>query len=140
MICWYDTKTHFFLHLTHDETHGRVLCIMFCDDGQYEELRDVQIPVNDWDKCHLCASFTEGNLQFTVSKDAKNWQTIGPVFDGSKLSDDYGDGLHFTGAFIGLCAVDMDQQQLLADFDCFELTNHLTPLQTNSTNATGVRA
>jgi xylan 1,4-beta-xylosidase len=122
LICWYDTKTHYYLRVTHDETLGRVLGIVLTDDGAYDELLDSQISINDWKHCHLRAEINREKLQFSASPDGMNWQFIGPVLDASKLSDDYGKSiLHFTGAFIGLCAQDMDGTKAIADFDYFEM-------------------
>jgi xylan 1,4-beta-xylosidase len=57
-----------------------------------------------------------------ASPDGATWQKIGPVLDMSKLSDDYGNFLHFTGAFVGLCAQDLRDARATADFDFFALT------------------
>lgn len=46
---------------------------------------------------------------------------IGPVLDASRLSDDYGDRLRFTGAFVGVCAQDLSGTGAVADFDRFGL-------------------
>jgi xylan 1,4-beta-xylosidase len=120
LICWYDTRTHFYLRITHDQTRGKVLGIALTDDGQYDELADVRI-IDDWKRCHLRAEIHEDRLQFFASPDGRAWVTIGPILDASKLSDDYGQGLHFTGAFVGICAQDLNGTKAVADFDYFEL-------------------
>jgi xylan 1,4-beta-xylosidase len=43
------------------------------------------------------------------------------VLDASRLSDDYGNYLHFTGAMAGLCAQDVGGTKAVADFDYFEM-------------------
>jgi xylan 1,4-beta-xylosidase len=42
------------------------------------------------------------------------------VLDASKLSDDYGGALRFTGAMVGLCAQDVGGTRAVADFDYFD--------------------
>jgi xylan 1,4-beta-xylosidase len=123
LICWYDTNTHYYLRLTHDEAAGRVLGIGLTDDGTYEELTASRVAVADWPLVYLRAVIEETRLQFAASPDGQSWQNIGPVLDASKLSDDYGKGLHFTGAFVGLCAQDLGGTGLAADFDYFALHN-----------------
>jgi xylan 1,4-beta-xylosidase len=122
LICWYDTRTHYYLRITHEEKRGRVLGIILTDDGAYDELADSQMAVDGWPRCYLRAEIDHEKLQFSASPDGIAWQTIGPVLDATRLSDDYGKNiLHFTGAFIGLCAQDLAGTRACADFDYFEL-------------------
>jgi len=121
LICYYDTRTHYYLRVTHHETLGVVLGITLTDDGIYDELSDSQIPVNGWKQFYLRAVIDAPSLQFSASPDGTAWQNIGPVLDASKLSDDYGQYLHFTGAMAGICAQDLNNRTALADFDYFEM-------------------
>jgi len=121
LICWYDTRTHYYLRVTWDEKLGRVLGIVLSDDGAYDELNESQISINDWERCYLRAEINREALQFSASPDGAAWQCIGPVLDATKLSDDYGRRLHFTGTFIGLCAQDLAGTKAVADFDYFEM-------------------
>jgi xylan 1,4-beta-xylosidase len=120
LICYYDTRTHFYLRVTRDEARGKILGIVLTDDGNYDELAASEIAINDWKKIHLRAEIDFQRLQFSGSPDGKNWQTVGPVLDASKLSDDYGQGPHFTGAMVGLCAQDVGGTRATADFDYFD--------------------
>jgi xylan 1,4-beta-xylosidase len=121
LVCWYDTRTFYYLAVTHDEQRGKVLGIELCDDGQYDQLLDSYLAIGDWSNCFLRASIDYQTLQFSASPDGRNWKPIGPVLDATKLSDDYGTGFHFTGAFAGLCARDLNGRRIAADFDYFEL-------------------
>lgn len=123
LICWYDTDTHYYLRVTHDESRGRVLGILLTDAGRFELLADSERPVGDWPRCFLRASFAGGELQFAASPDGRAWGDVGPVLDATRLSDDYGHGLHFTGAFVGLCAQDLNGQETPADFDYFDFAD-----------------
>jgi xylan 1,4-beta-xylosidase len=120
LICYYDTRQHYYLRATHDEKHGKVLGIVLTDDGVYDELVDSQIPITDWKQIFLRATVDRDRLQFSASPDDQTWQSIGPLLDFSKLSDDYGSTLRFTGAMVGLCAQDVGGMKTVADFDCFD--------------------
>ena len=120
LICYYDTRTHYYLRVTHEEERGKVLGIVLTDDGAYDELAAGEIAVNDWKQFFLRAQIRFEKLQFSASPDGDDWRNVGPVLDASKLSDDYGTGLHFTGAMVGLCAQDLSGQNCLADFDYFD--------------------
>jgi len=121
LVCFYDTRTHFYLRVTHDESRGRTLGVVLTDDGAYAELAESAINVDDWPGYHLQAEIDGARLQFSASRDGAVWQPVGPVLDATKLSDDYGQGLHFTGAFVGLCAQDVGGTGALADFSHFQL-------------------
>ena len=121
IVCWYDTKMFYYLRVSHDEEKGKVLGIVLMDDGAYDELDESQIAIGDWPDIYLRAEIECENLQFLASRDGNHWQRIGPALDASKLSDDYGQGLHFTGAMVGLAAHDVAGQRAIADFDYFDL-------------------
>jgi xylan 1,4-beta-xylosidase len=119
LICYYDTRTHFYLRVTCNESRGRSLGLVLTDDGVYDELGD-EITVNNWRKFYLHVEVDSQKLHFSASPDGKNWQAVGPVLDASKLSDDYGAGFHFTGAMVGVCAQDVSGGLKAADFDYFD--------------------
>ncbi|PTY04980.1 glycoside hydrolase 43 family protein [Opitutaceae bacterium EW11] len=121
LVCWYDTRTHFFLRVTHDEQRGRVVGVSLSDDGNYDELPDGVLPVASWHSVYLRAEIDRSLLVFSASPDGSAWRQVGPALDASKLSDDYGYGLHFTGAMIGLAVYDLNGTRLAADFDYFTL-------------------
>ncbi|GAB3967679.1 glycoside hydrolase family 43 protein [Actinoallomurus acanthiterrae] len=121
LICWYDTTTHYYLRVTHAEGRGRVLGIVLTDDGVYRELPDDDLEIADWPLVHLRARFDGAELRFSASPDGTDWRPVGPVLDASRLSDDYGDRLRFTGAHVGVCAQDLGGTRPPADFDLFEL-------------------
>ena len=119
LVCYYDTRQHYYLRVTHDEVRGKVLGVVQTDDGNYDELGN--IPIGDWPRVFLRAEIDHSSLKFFASKDGKVWQPIGPTLDASKLSDDYGQGLRFTGTMIGLCAQDLGGYRTAARFDYFEI-------------------
>lgn len=121
LICWYDTSTHYYLRVTHTEGRGRVLGVTVSDDGTYTELADAQLDIDGWRDVHLRVRIDSSELHFAASPDGSTWQDVGPVLDATKLSDDYGFRLRFTGAFVGLCVQDLGGTRTAADFDFFDL-------------------
>lgn len=121
LVFWYDTAMHYYLRVTHDERRGKILGIVLTDDGVYDELPAAEIAIADWRECFLRASIDHREVQFAASADGMTWRTVGPVLDATKISDDYGHGLHFTGAMVGLCAQDLNGTRTPADFDYFSI-------------------
>jgi xylan 1,4-beta-xylosidase len=121
LVCYYDTRQHYYLHVTHDEERGTILGIVLTDDGAYEELEESVIAIGGWPLVYLRAEIHGADLQFSASQDCNGWQKIGPVLDMGKLSDDYGSNLRFTGAMIGIAAQDLGGTYHFADFDYFEI-------------------
>jgi xylan 1,4-beta-xylosidase len=123
LMCWYDTKMFYYLRVSHDEQRGRIVGIVLMDNNSYDELDESALTISDWAEVHLRAEINQAELRFSASQNGKQWQQIGPVLDASKLSDDYGRGLHFTGAFIGIAAHDVAGERAVADFDYFTVTD-----------------
>lgn len=122
LIAYYDTRTHYYLRVTADDSGRRVLGIVLCDDTLYDELEQDQIDIHLWKDLHMEALFSDGSLQFSASEDGETWTKVGPSLDATKLSDDYGNYLHFTGCFAGLCAQDLGGTGTSADFDYLEMS------------------
>jgi xylan 1,4-beta-xylosidase len=120
LIVYYDTRNHCYLRLTHDEVLGRVLIVTVTEDGNYAEPGQ-PLDVNGWRTCYLRASIHSEQMQFSASPDGRSWRAVGPSLDTTKLSDDYGSGLKFTGAMVGVCCQDLAGASAIADFDYFEL-------------------
>jgi xylan 1,4-beta-xylosidase len=120
LTLWYDTRNHFYLRLTRDDAGAKVLVLTTTDDGTYAE-RGQPLDVTAWATCHLRAVVTEDATQFSASPDGQAWQPVGPPLETTKLSDDYGTGLKFTGTMVGLCCQDLAGTRAAADFHFFEL-------------------
>lgn len=121
LIVYYDTRTHYYLRITHHEALGRILGVVLTDDGAYDELLDTTLVISEWPCAYLRAVIDGPSLQFSASPDRVAWQNIGPCLDAWKISDDYGSQLHFTGAMIGVCVQDLNGTSRHADFDYFAL-------------------
>ena len=120
LVCYYDTRQHYYLRVTHEESRGKVLGVVLADDGVYDELTESELIVNDWNQVFLRATADGKRLQFSASPDGRAWREVGPVLDLSKLSDDYGSTLRFTGAMVGVCVQDLGGTNMAADFDYFD--------------------
>ena len=123
LVIYYDTRQHYYLRITYDERIGsRVLGLVQTDDGNYSELTHTQLSINNWPTAiYLRAVINHEKLQFYASPDARSWQPIGSNLDMTKLSDDYGTGLRFTGSMAGICCQDLNEFKALAWFDYFEI-------------------
>ncbi len=122
LVFWYDQRTFYYLRVTHDEKLGRVVSVALSDDFAYAEPPEARFAINDWPAAvFLRGVVDQAALRFFASPDGADWRPVGGVFDASKLSDDYGSVLHFTGTMVGLAAHDVAGQRAYADFDWFEL-------------------
>lgn len=120
LIALYDINNYFYLNITFDEVKGKVLNIVNCEAGNFDEPLSEKISITGWERCYLKVEVDYHLLQFYYSYDEKEWIKIGQAFDASILSDEYTEPNRFTGAFVGLCCQDLSGQRKPADFDFFE--------------------
>lgn len=121
LVFWYDTGTHYYLRVT-DTDGRRTIGLVARDEGRPEEFADSDLDCADWPLVHLRLTVQDAVARFFASPDGVNWQSVGPAVDATRISDDYGGALRFTGAFVGICAQDLANHAAVADFDYFELT------------------
>lgn len=119
LVCYYDTRHWVYLRLSRDEELGKTLNLLACDAGRYEEPLGREVSVGEAARVYLKVRFERETFRFFYALQGQDWQPVGPAFDSGKLSDDYCNGLSFTGTFIGLCAQDLSGARLHADFDYF---------------------
>ncbi|MGJ8693487.1 MAG: glycoside hydrolase family 43 protein [Thalassotalea sp.] len=137
LVCYYNTRHYYYLHVSgdsylsqqeHQQTQGtpkKYLSIISCDNFATTEPVE-KIVLTGQDKIYLKADFNGASLQFYFALEKNSWQKIGPVLDGSILSDDYVEHAEtrfhpcFTGAFVGLACQDLSGQKLPADFEYFD--------------------
>jgi xylan 1,4-beta-xylosidase len=119
LAAFYDTKHWVYLRLSRDEKLGRTLDLLVMDAGVYSQPLVQEVPIPDG-AVHLRVVFERHHFYFQHSIDGLMWQAIGEPFETYKLSDDYCNGLSFTGLFIALCCQDLTGRRLHADFDFFE--------------------
>jgi xylan 1,4-beta-xylosidase len=120
LACLYDNINHYYLRVYHsDSLKVRCLGIISLDNGARSEHRDCRVPIPGKDQVFLKVVMRGKDLTFHYSLDGLEWTGIGPVFDASKLSDEYCANGQFTGAFVGITAQDFDRRRSHADFDYF---------------------
>jgi xylan 1,4-beta-xylosidase len=122
LVCYYNSAKFHYLHVAHDEEHGRHLRVMTCtpDSPQSDAFTaPVKIPPG---RIELRAEVDCERLRFAyrIGTDAWNW--LPEVFDASILSDEATapGAPNFTGAFVGVACQDMSGTAHPADFDWLE--------------------
>ncbi|KAF1303951.1 MULTISPECIES: glycoside hydrolase family 43 protein [Enterococcus] len=125
MTNYYNTKNWSSIHITHHEEYGRIIDIMDSDNGRITMplyKKEIVIPENV-NAVFFKTIVNFNTYQYAYSFDEKEWVVIDYLFDSLKLSDDYvvetQEGF-FTGAFIGMFAIDTSGFRAVADFDFFE--------------------
>lgn len=71
------------------------------------------------EEIHLRVEVEQEKLQFYFAADQEEWEPIGPVLDASILSDEHTAGWAYTGAVVGITAVDVfnkDTEALFTEF------------------------
>jgi xylan 1,4-beta-xylosidase len=131
LILWYDTRCYLALDLTWAEPEGEpqrgqqwqglgrsVLSLLERDEegARRVALVDVDAP----GPVTLGVTVDGGDARFWFLKDGTR-TPVGPPLDFSRLSDDYGSRLRFTGAFAGIHATDLVDARFTADFTGFRL-------------------
>ena len=129
LVCYYNTVHYHYLHISGDDLGAysgkKYLTILSCDDHKTTQPNQTPIDITGASKVYLKADFDGARLQFFYALLAGDWRKIGPVLDGSILSDDYVEHAErhfhpcFTGAFYGLACQDLSGQKLEADFEYF---------------------
>lgn len=130
LVCYYNTVHYHYLHVSGDDfgaySGKKFLSIITCDNFNTSQPSGDLIDITGAKKIWLKADYNGAALQFYYALEEGAWQKIGPVLDGSILSDEYVEGederFHpcFTGAFYGLACQDLSGQRCAADFAYFD--------------------
>ena len=139
LVCYYNSAHYHYLHILGDDFGRRAsgqpvrkfLNIISSDSAGSREALTRPLEITGVNSVYLQAVFNGAALQFYYAVVEGEWQPIGPVLDGSILSDDYvqqsGTGEFypaFTGAFFGLCCQDLAGKKHHADFSYFTYREH----------------
>ena len=121
LVCYYNSAKFHYLHVSHDEEHGRHLRVMSCtpDSPQSDAFTaPVRIPAG---RIELRVEVDFERLRFGY-RIGGDWTWLPEVFDASILSDEATapGAPNFTGAFVGMACQDMSGTAHPADFDWFE--------------------
>ncbi|MCQ2610760.1 MAG: glycoside hydrolase family 43 protein [Treponema sp.] len=126
----YDEDTQYNLCVTYDEELGKVLqfqAFMASEAvtpkpavcGEYFEGLKIKLQENQPVWLKLTVNYRDA--YFSYSEDGKSWKKLFAKMDASFVSDEHG-GLGFTGAFVGMFAIDMADYSKYADFEYFTYT------------------
>ena len=127
-MCYYNTGHFLYLYISCNELTGRrELHLVTCDNFVVNEPLENPIVLPLSGEVLLKVEWHNSDVQFyyTEAEQADGWKKVGPVLDGSILSDDHVRERSeryrpaFTGAFVGMCCQDLSGGRLHADFDWF---------------------
>ncbi|MGN0243157.1 MAG: glycoside hydrolase family 43 protein [Lachnospiraceae bacterium] len=121
MVLYYTSENWMYAYVSYEEGVGRILNILTCDLRVSKAPFEYVVIPENVETIYLAVDVDREDAQFSYSFDGKNYENLGTVLPADHLSDDYigNKDLVFTGAFVGLCAQDMDCQKSYADFDYF---------------------
>ena len=118
LVFYYDNMDYFSLAKHWSESMGcEVLRVTVLENGVRTQY--VRVPVESGVPVYLRLDIQGKENCFAWSYDGRAWQSIGPVCDTSKLSDEYCSFGEFTGAMVGIYCVDRMFRRHYADFDFF---------------------
>ena len=123
LICYYGGSKFHYLHLSHEESLGKHLCVMsgLPDQVQADALTP-PIPVPGGQPVQMRVEVDFERLYFAYRMGNGDWNWLPQQFDASILSDDATapGAPNFTGAFVGMACHDVAGTARPADFDYFE--------------------
>ncbi|KRK99815.1 Beta-xylosidase [Secundilactobacillus odoratitofui DSM 19909 = JCM 15043] len=122
---FYNDKHWSFIFITWDEKKGHVIEIGENNNGNYTSyLKDDAIAIPDGtENVWFKVKARKQSYSYEYSFDGQNWHEIPVTLDAAILSDDYvlqNYGGFFTGAFVGLAAVDYAGYDQPAEFGYFD--------------------
>nr|WSZ13801.1 family 43 glycosylhydrolase [Streptomyces canus] len=133
LVLWYNTESYLALDLTWAEPEGEeqrgqqwrgvgrtVLSLVERDEGSTRQVAVVDVPTES--VFTLGVTVEDGVARFWRVDGAGPRTPVGPELDFTRLSDDHGSKLRFTGAMAGIHAVDLVGAAFTADFTGFRLS------------------
>ena len=133
LVLWYNTSSYYQLHVTWAEPAGEVQAgQQWARDGRGRRVLQLVHGRPDGARVVATVDVPAGPLRLSAAVDgvvARLWaapaagepERVGPDLDVGELSDDFGQGLRFTGAFAGMSAVDLVDGGFTADFGDWSL-------------------
>lgn len=122
LVCYYNATKFHYLHVTHDEEHGRHVRVMTCTpDSPQSDAFTAPVPIPAG-RIELRVEVDYERLRFAYRLNRGPWNFLPELFDASILSDEatVPGAPNFTGAFVGVACQDMSGRAHPADFDWFE--------------------
>lgn len=109
LACYYNTKSFYYMNVSYDEKSGRrVLSVLTNDNMEFSALPEEETVLigDDVEQIWLKAEVHQERLTFSYALDQGAYSQLGPALDTSILSDEHAAGWAYTGAMIGITAVD----------------------------------
>jgi xylan 1,4-beta-xylosidase len=122
LVCYYNSAKFHYLHVTHDEEHGRHVRVMSCvPDLPQSDFFTGPIPIPAG-RIELRVDVDYERLRFAYRMSGQAWSWLPELFDASALSDECTSpgSANFTGAFVGVACQDLSGMAHVADFDYFD--------------------
>ncbi|WP_329440301.1 family 43 glycosylhydrolase [Streptomyces canus] len=133
LVLWYNTESYLALDLTWAEPEGEeqrgqqwqggggrtVLSLVERDEGSTRQVAVVDVPTES--AFTIGVTVEDGVARFWSLGAHRARTPVGPELDFTRLSDDHGSKLRFTGAMAGIHAVDLVGAAFTADFTGFRL-------------------
>ncbi len=123
LVCYYGGAKFHYLHVSHDDSHGRHIRVMSAlPDSVTADAFTQPIAIAPGQPVGLRVEVDEERLRFAFRIGRGQWQKLPELFDASILSDEaQAPGTpNFTGAFVGMACQDMAGTLRPADFAWFE--------------------
>jgi xylan 1,4-beta-xylosidase len=133
LVLWYGTESYLALDLTWAEPEGEVqrgqqwrgggrtvLRLVERDEGSTRQVAVIDVGTES--AFTLGVTVTDGVACFWFLDSDGARRSVGPELDFTRLSDDHGSRLRFTGAMAGIHAVDLVDGAFTADFTGFRLS------------------
>lgn len=118
LTAYYNTRVWFWLRIA--KVEDRIVIGVECMDDASYSWDEHQVELPETGPVDLRWELHDGDLRASWRPaGSAEWQSVGDVFDGSRLSDEYGEGWGFTGAFWGLACIDLSGRRRHADIASF---------------------
>ncbi|PUB25491.1 xylan 1,4-beta-xylosidase [Promicromonospora sp. AC04] len=131
LVLWYDTASYYRLHVTWAEPAGQPQAgqqwrgsgrrVLVLEHGHPDGARVLATADLADGPVRLRAQIDGATARLSSVSGEGQWAQVGPDVDFSELSDDFGGRLRFTGAFVGISAVDLVDGAFTADFSGWAL-------------------
>lgn len=122
LVCYYNSYHWLYAYVSSGDSGERILQVLVCDKYQTQEMLATPITLPGEGVVQLKVEWNQADVQFFYATYNGSWQKIGPILDGSILSDDYVQDANnryrpaFTGAFVGICCQDLSGHGATAAF------------------------
>jgi xylan 1,4-beta-xylosidase len=132
LVLWYGTTSYYQLHVTWAEPEGEPQAgqqwagdqgrrVLVLTHGHPDGARVLDTVAVTDGPVRLRAEIDGAKARLWSASGDEPWTRVGPDVDFSELSDDFGPRLRFTGAMVGISAVDLVDGAFTADFSDWSL-------------------